>query len=399
MADSTPDTETRTASEPHRPFAPDESQRAVIALPADASGTVVGAPGTGKTATLVARVRALTQDGTGLTADHVLVLTPSRTTATALRDRLGLAVGGATSGALAHSITSFAFRLVRGAEVHAGGEPPRLLTGGDEDQLIQDLLAGDAEDEASGAQRWPAWLPADIRATRGFRSEVRAFFAECITLGVEPDRLARLGARFERESWTAMASFFREYLQVRADMRGAHRDAAGLVREAVGLVRSAGDAVLAELTRARVILVDDAQELTLGGVELLEACRARGIAVLAFGDPDVGAGAFRGATPENFARLSASLREVHVLAAPHRGVHVLAAPHRGTASMTDLARAVTAHIGAGGVVAHRRAPGGVAVGDEVQTMLPRSAAEEYDVIARLAGNGTCATGSAGSGAR
>jgi superfamily I DNA/RNA helicase/RecB family exonuclease len=350
---------------------PDADQRAVIELPVHASGTIAGGPGTGKTSSLVARVRALVERGVG--PDAVVVLTPSRQTATALRDRLGLAVGGATSGALAHSVASFAFRLVRGAAVHAGAEPPRLLTGGDEDQLIQDLLDGDAQDEAAGVVRWPDWLPADVRATRGFRSEVRAFLAECITLGVEPAALASLAARVRVPVWESAASFFAEYLQVRADMRGAHRDAAGLVREAAALVRTADAAMLGGLGDVQAILVDDAQELTLGGVELLEACRSRGIPVLAFGDPDVGAGAFRGATPENFARLTAALGPVHVL-----GV-----PHRGTGTMVDLVRTVTAHIGTAGGVRHRRPAQGGEPDSSVQTLLLRSQAEEYDVVARL----------------
>ncbi len=74
----------------------DEAQRAVVDLPATASGVVVGAPGTGKTSTLVARVAALVERG--VDPDAILVLTPSRQTATALRDRLALAIGRATSG-------------------------------------------------------------------------------------------------------------------------------------------------------------------------------------------------------------------------------------------------------------------------------------------------------------
>ncbi|WEG07500.1 ATP-dependent DNA helicase [Microbacterium horticulturae] len=345
----------------------DAAQRAALDIPPEACGTVVGAPGTGKTTTLVARVEALVR--AGVSPDEIAVLTPTRPSATALRDRLGLAVGRATSGALAHSVASFAFRIVRAVEVHAGNEPPRLLTGGDEDQIIQDLLDGDALDEAEGHGRWPAWLTPEVRATKGFRGEVRAFLAECTTLGIEPRPLRVLGERFELDAWRAASSFFVEYLQVRADMRGAHRDAAGLVREAVGFVRTgAGDAVL-----PRVLLVDDAQELTLGGVELLEACRGRGAAVLAFGDPDVGTGAFRGATPENFARLQAALGPVHTLDAPHRT----------TAFQTDLARRVIAHIGTAAGASHRRPPVGATDDGSVQAMLVRSVAEEYDVIARV----------------
>lgn len=361
--DSTTRTPPIAASAP----ALDDAQRDVAEWMPDVSCVVLGAPGAGKTTALVARVRALAR--AGVPVDGIVVLTPSRTTATALRDSLGLAVERATSGALAHSVASFAFRIVRAAEVHAGNEPPRLLTGGDEDQLIADLLAGDAQDEAAGRRRWPLALGVDVRAAKGFRSEVRAFLAECTTLGIEPARLHALGERFGLETWTAMATFFAEYLQVRADMRSAHRDAAGLVREAVGLMRTADPAVAVP----RVILVDDAQELTSGGVELLAACRMRGSAIVAFGDPDVGTGAFRGATPENFARLQSVLGRVHVLDGAHRG----------TAFQTDTVRSVVAHIGTGGGAAHRRRVAGAADDGSVQTMLVRSTGEEHDVIARL----------------
>lgn len=352
------------------PVALDDGQRAVVALARDASGVVVGAPGTGKTAALVARVAALVEGG--LDPDAVLVLTPSRQTATALRDRLALAVDRATSGPLARSVASFAFQLVRAHAVATGAEPPQLLTGGDEDQLIHDLLDGDAEDEATAPSRWPGWLGAGIRGTAGFRTEVRTFLAECTTLGIGPTSLRALGQRDGREAWVALASFFDEYLDVRADMRGAHRDAAGLVRESVGIVRTVGEGIEA-LDRVRAILVDDAQELTLGGVELLEAARGRGIPVLAFGDPDVGSGSFRGATPENFARLATGLGQVHVLERRHRG----------TAWQAELVRRVTQRIGAVGVVAHRGGGEGAEPDESVRALLLRSPAEEYDAIARL----------------
>ncbi|MET0304416.1 MAG: ATP-dependent DNA helicase [Microbacteriaceae bacterium] len=348
----------------------DEFQRRVVELPAGASGVVAGVPGSGKTTALVARVAALVAEG--VDPDAVLVLTPSRQSATALRDRLALAIGRATSGPLARSVASFAFQLVRASAVAAGAEPPQLLTGGDEDQLIHDLLDGDAEDEAQGTSRWPDWLPADTRATTGFRTEVRTFLAECTTLGIDPARLDALAARHDQPAWASLASFFREYLAVRADMRGAHRDAAGLVREAVGILRSA-PAGWEAIDRLGVILVDDAQELTLGGVELLEAAHERGIAVLGFGDPDVGSGAFRGATPENFARLAASLG----------AVSALGAAQRGTPWQAELVRRVTERIGAVGVVSHRSAGVGAEPDASVRALTLRSSAEEFDAIARL----------------
>ncbi|MFT4307256.1 MAG: AAA family ATPase, partial [Microbacterium sp.] len=140
----------------------DADQSAVCALAPGASGVVVGGPGSGKTFALRRRTAQLI--ATADDADAVLVLTPSRPTATALRDVLALEVGRATAGPIARSLPSFAYGLVRAAEVRRGGEPPQLLTGGDEDQLIHDLLAGDAADEAHGRGRWPAGLSAAVRA-------------------------------------------------------------------------------------------------------------------------------------------------------------------------------------------------------------------------------------------
>jgi superfamily I DNA/RNA helicase len=142
----------------------DAAQQAVVGAPVTASGVVIGAPGTGKTHTLVDRVAALLS-GHGLAPEDVLVLTPSRQAATTLRDRIGVRIGQATPGPLARSLGSFAFQIVRGAMVHAGEEPPALLTGADQDRIIADLLVGDADDEAAGMlSRWPAALSASVRA-------------------------------------------------------------------------------------------------------------------------------------------------------------------------------------------------------------------------------------------
>src|SRR6218665_1672878 len=117
----------------------DAAQRAVVGASATASGVIIGAPGTGKTRTLVDRVVHLL-DGTGLQPEELIVLTPNRQVATALRDRIGVRIGQATPGPLARSLGSFAFQLVRGAMVRSGLEPPALLTGADQDRLIAELL-------------------------------------------------------------------------------------------------------------------------------------------------------------------------------------------------------------------------------------------------------------------
>ena len=217
------------------PSVPTAAQAAVIDAPATATGTVIGGPGTGKTHALVERVAALIEGG--LVPEQVLALTPSRQAATALRDRIGVRVRIATPGPLARSLGSFAFQLVRGTMVHGGQEPPALLTGADQDRIIADLLAGDAEDEAEpgGARRWPEELGATVRSSRAFRSELRAFLAECTELGVTAAELAQS----ERPAWRAVGSFWEAYRGVLDRARSAHRDAAELLAEAAAILRTA----------------------------------------------------------------------------------------------------------------------------------------------------------------
>lgn len=343
----------------------DAAQRAVITAPPTASGVVIGAPGTGKTRTLVDRVVQLLEVE-GLRPEEVLALTPSRQAATALRDRIGVRIGQATPGPLARSLGSFAFQLVRGAMVREGAEPPALLTGADQDRIIAELLAGDAEDARIA---WPPALSEPVRASKGFRSELRAFLAECTELGASPAELRATGDAV----WTAAADFVEEYRAVLDALRAAHRDAADLLSEAAAILRTADSATLGPLSPLRVVLIDDAQELTRGGIGVVQALLDRGIAVHAFGDPDISSGAFRGASPELFAQLAGALTTVHVLDGAHRQRPLL----------TALTRTVTQAIGVSGRVEHRRAPAPTAGDDsaEVSTFLAPSPYEEFDRIA------------------
>ena len=324
----------------------DAAQAAVVMLPPDASGVVIGAPGTGKTEALIARVaRLLTSASVGV--DEVLVLTPTRQTATALRDRLALVGGVATPGPLARSMASFAFQLVRAVAVQGGGgqgggEPPRLLTAPDQDRIIAELLAGDERDAERGVTRWPASLGPAVRASRTFRAELRALLAECTERGIGPAELADAGRRLGREAWVSAAEFMTDYRFAVGAMRSDHRDPAELLREAAAILATApagaaGEALLGPPARLRVVLVDDAQELTRGGISMLRGLRARGVAVLAFGDPDIGSGSFRGASPELFARLCDALGTLHVLDDQHRS----------TPTLTRIAREHRTSSGAG----------------------------------------------------
>ena len=59
-----------------------------------------------------------------------------------------------------------------------GDEPPRLLTGGEQDQMLAELLQGEIEDGIDGY--WPEHLGPDVRRLRGFRTELRDLMMRCI---------------------------------------------------------------------------------------------------------------------------------------------------------------------------------------------------------------------------
>ncbi|NHI17295.1 ATP-dependent helicase [Microbacterium excoecariae] len=343
----------------------DRQQRSVIDLPVGASAAVVGAPGSGKTAVLVARVaRLVGADPAAVGPDQVLVLTPTRASATRLRDRLGLAVRSATPGPLARSVGSFAFQIVRSACIAAGQPEPELLTGAEQDRILATLIEGDIEDARIS---WPAHLGVTVRRSREFRSELRAMLDQAVELDATRDELAQAAGG----AWAPVAALFADYADALASLRTNARDAAELLAEAVRVLR--GPDPLPWLSRLRAVLVDDAQELTRGGVALLAALRARGVAVVAAGDPDIASGAFRGVTPDLFAGLVRDLGDIRVLRNAHRQAPELA----------WHVRRLTQSIGAGGTVEHRVAPGPEPEeGGRVSVLLARSRADEADRIAR-----------------
>ncbi|HEY5229488.1 MAG TPA: UvrD-helicase domain-containing protein, partial [Galbitalea sp.] len=265
----------------------DASQRAVLALGDRQSASVLGAPGTGKTTTIVELVADRVQNR-GWSPDELVVLTPSRASATGLRDRLAIRLGQPTLGPMARTVNSLAFEIVRNAAALVGAEPPQLLTGAEQDQILADLLQGEIEDETD--EYWPPELGRDIRRLRGFRTELRDLMARSVEYGVLPTKLATIGGRSKRPEWVAAARFIGIYDVVKASYRGRFFDSTELVHEAAVLL----DRADAPTIRLRLVVLDDAQESTEATLVLVRALAAKGVTILAVGDPDITTGAFRG---------------------------------------------------------------------------------------------------------
>lgn len=277
----------------------DASQRAVLQLGDRESAIVLGVAGSGKTRVAIELI-ADRLASHGWQPGDVLALAGSRQAATRLRDRLAARVEGISLGPLARSAASLAFAVLTAEELGAGRQRPLLMTGAEHDHRIADLLAG--HEESGTGPTWPDHLGPDVRAQQGFRTELRDVLARALELGMDADALA--AADEGDGTWAAAAACMRE---LDAVLALEHRDrlvvdAASLLHVAAGAVR---DGMRAPIPR--LIVVDDAQELTLGTVRLLEAFAHRGAAIVALGDPDTATGMFRGADPSLLARLPSTL--------------------------------------------------------------------------------------------
>lgn len=321
----------------------DLGRRTVLALPDVGHAVVLGAPGSGKTSIVVDLVadRIL---GRGWDPSEVLVLAPTRTAAGRLRDRLAGRVGVATDGPLARSALSLAFEIVAAEFADAGGDPPRLLTGAEQDADLAALLAGHLADGSGPA--WPERLRPEVRATRAFRAELRDLLARATEHEVDPARLRALGRGTGRDAWVAAADLADEYLDVAAAARPSQLSPSELARVAVAAL-DAGSTPAA-VGALRLVVADDLPEQTEGGLALLAALARRGVAVIATGDPDVAANGFRGGEPDALHRLPALLGgDVERI--------VLPVVHRAGPELRAFTAAITSRVGAAGAGPQRRA--------------------------------------------
>jgi superfamily I DNA/RNA helicase/RecB family exonuclease len=268
------------------PLDPDDGQRRVLAHRGGPLLVLAG-PGTGKTATLVEAAARRVE--TGLRPDQVLVLTFSRRAAAELRERITARLGATTVGPAAWTFHSWCYALLRRyAPVAPHLDPPRLLSGPEQDVALRELLRGSLE---LGRPRWPAELRGCL-TTRGLAEEVRALFARARALALEPDDLAVVAARAGRADWAALAGFHAEYLDV-LDAQGT-LDYPELISRAVALARRPD--VHAELRDSyHAVFVDEYQDTDPAQERLLSTVAGGGRDLTVVGDPDQSIYAFRGA--------------------------------------------------------------------------------------------------------
>ncbi|WP_245741724.1 UrvD/REP family ATP-dependent DNA helicase [Herbiconiux ginsengi] len=354
----------------------DPVQRSVLERPADASFAVIGAPGSGKTVTLLELVADRVQR-CGFAPESVLVLAPTRQSATRLRDRVALRLGVPSNGPLARTPTSAAFELVRRNSA-ASGRPVALLTGAEQDRIIAELLEGALEDASAGraAVDWPEHLPPEVRRLRAFRTELRELMMRATENGVSAAALRELGLRHEVPEWVAASAFLRDYHATVEGFEAARLDSAELLAEGRRIVRSSG-----ALSGVRLVVVDDFHDLAVGAVNLVRELARQGAAVVAFGDPDAATAGFRGSDVRALGQLS------RALGVPTASPVVLRTSYRQTGALRVFTRRVTERIGTAAAGSQRDTRdvvvGEAGAGGRVLTVQADSRAAEIATIAHI----------------
>ncbi len=337
---------------------------------------VLGAPGTGKTTTAVELVvDRVTRDG--LSPDQCLLLTSTRVAAGRLRQRVTARLDRTSTQALARTHQAFGFGVLRREAALRGDPTPRLLSGPEQDVILKDLLDGHARGEVP-APGWPEHLDPAL-GKRGFRAELRDLLMRAVELGIEDGDLARLGRDRGRPEWVAAARVLREYDQVTAFSRPGAYDPAWILTAAADLLEEDPSALARLREQLRVLVVDDAQELTSAAARLLRVVSGPGLEVVLLGDPDAAVQTFRGADPRLFASGWTELVPLPPGSVLPPTV-VLRTAYRQPERLAEVSRTITSRIGALGGGVHRD-PRPVREGGAVEVALLRAPSQEAAHIA------------------
>lgn len=277
------------------------TQAKVAQLPLDAKAVVYGSPGSGKTTALKALYLAkVAQDNPARVETHeVLAIAASREAANLLRDELALAYQGATSGPMARSLSSFAFQVLRHQALARGTKAPELISGAEQDFILKQIL----ESASDLALDWPKQINAQVMSLRGFRAELRDLITVCLEYRLTPEELSTLAHSANKPEWLAVSSLYAQYLErLREPAFENRHDASTLLAVAAELLES-GEGFTQEVASVKLVLIDDAQELTPGARRFIRALVSRGAGLVLFGDPDTATLGFRAADARSMTTL------------------------------------------------------------------------------------------------
>lgn len=235
---------------------------------------LTGIPGTGKTHHLTERALRYLADGND--PARLLILAPTRTAATRMRDTIAASSDRSLSVAPTRAWAAYAFDLLKRAQTRgllSGVEGNlKLLSGPEQDVIIGELLANHAAGIAPGPT-WPDVLR-DALPTRGFRHEIRDFFDRMAEYDLTADDVHRLANEHNQPAWHALAQLHTEYRAVRALRAKNAYDPAVLINDACRLLLRTPEFLAEERRRYDLILIDDVQELSPSIYRLLRLIAA-----------------------------------------------------------------------------------------------------------------------------
>jgi superfamily I DNA/RNA helicase/RecB family exonuclease len=267
--------------------------------------TIFASPGAGKTTQIIERFMAAVHSGTK--PGEILVIAASREAANSLRDNLAIALQGATPGSLAKTISSFAYGVLRYTALAQGQSAPELISGSEQDQILEQIISAAQNNPAVDSQ-WPKHINAQVLSLSGFRAELRDLVTVCLEHAVTPEDLKQLGITHNKSEWVAAADMFDSYIKLVTGANFNNRfDPTLILRKAADELRA-----LTEWPESiKLILVDDAQELTPAAANLLKVATSRGAELVLIGDPDASTLGFRAADPRAMKNLAEEIAASH----------------------------------------------------------------------------------------
>lgn len=280
---------------------------------------IQGVAGSGKTSILAATVaRAV---ALGIPAREILVVTPSKETASLINSEITARLRGTSfigEANFAYSIHAIAFGLLRSCIQRDPNLPfdsdVRLISGPEQDVVIRQLLSEIAADDEARMQ-WPREVQ-DALDFSGFARELRDFMLRAYERGIGPQELRSIGEDVAEPLWIAIAKFMAQYEEISALAGSENVSASELLSTVVTLP-------LPEIPW-KYILVDDAQHLDPKSGELLDSLRTEATFSVVCGDPEQTIFQFRGASSEWFEQLSCqhevNLVHSHRIAAVQRQI-------------------------------------------------------------------------------
>ena len=298
---------------------------------------IVGAPASGKTQTLLGLVSELEKL---YKPEEILVLTASRRQASLLRDEIALNSSRASSIPRAQSINAFAYRLLS-----ASGSKLKLLSGSNQERLIRSLVL-----QHESKLKSLGFNPKSIQLS-AFIQELRDLLQVVLDFQLSSAELVKLQGMYPSLKLGALIAILDDYHAALAS--GGWLDSSTLLTAAMNLESS-----------HQVLLVDDAQEFSTAGLELLAKQLVNRTGVI-FGDPDSATQGYRAAEPGRFLKLA------------HNRIYLSRKPAL-SGQVASLLQRVSSRIPAAGAGPQREV---LLPGDPADALLFESTAAEADYLA------------------